>query len=661
MSIERITALRLLLHRYNHEYHSLDQPSVSDAQYDALMQELIALEHLFPEAYDPTSPTQRVGGSILSGFEAVTHQSQMLSLANAYSAQELQEFDERCTQSVGAVNYVVEAKIDGLAISLRYEDGRFVRAVTRGDGYVGEDVSENIKTIFDVPLRLAQPLSIEVRGEVYMSLSAFKQLNEQREKEGAKLFMNPRNAAAGSIRQLDTSAVAKRKLSFYAYSWMNAAQYGVKTHYEALMRLQTLGFKVCEHTYQCENVSEVLGVISKIEALRSTLAFDIDGVVIKVNALDTQTSLGFTAKTPRWAVAYKFSAQEVETVVEDIFLTVGRTGKITPNARLTPVIVAQTKVEFAQLHNFDYIQTKDIRIHDHVVVRKAGDIIPEVVRVNLDLRTNQAPFVFNGLCPVCHEATFSAPEEVDVYCVNTQCSARLVESIVHYASRDALNIEGLGEKKVLQLFEAELLKRVDDVYRLHMHVDTMLKMEKFAQKSIDSLLDAIEKSKQQPLSKLLFALGIRHIGQKAAQTLAKHFQSMDKLMEATYEELISIHDIGDVMAQSWLTTRSQPTFMDLITSLKQCNVTLIEPVSDIKSSFFSQKKVVLTGSLQHMSRAEATQWLTQHGAKVSGSVSKATDIVIVGEAAGSKADQARTLGVRIMDETEFREVMQHET
>lgn len=661
MSIERINALRSLLQRYNHEYHSLDQPSVSDAHYDALMQELLELERRFPQTFDPSSPTQRVGGTVLSGFEAVMHQSQMLSLANAYGTQDVLDFDQRCTQSGAKGDYVVEAKIDGLAISLRYEEGLFVRAITRGDGFAGEDVSENIKTIFDVPLRLTQPLSIEVRGEVYMSLSAFKQLNAQRQLEGLKLFMNPRNAAAGSIRQLDTSAVAKRKLSFYAYNWMNATDFGVTTHYDALMMLQTLGFKVSEYTYKCEDINVVLNEIQRIESVRGSLAFEIDGAVIKVNRLSDQVQLGLTAKSPRWAIAYKFSAQEVETVVEDIFLTVGRTGKITPNARLTPVIIAQTKVGFAQLHNFDYIQAKDIRVHDHVIVRKAGDIIPEVVRVITELRTDQIPYVFNGVCPVCHEVTFSADDEVDVYCGNANCSARVVEAIVHYASRDALDIEGLGEKKVLQLFEAGLLKRVDDVYRLHLYVTTLLTMEKFAQKSIDALLEAIEKSKQQPLSKLVFALGVRHIGQKAAQTLAKHFQTMDKLMCATYEELISINEIGEVMARSWLKTCAQPAFIDLIAKLKACQVTMVEPVSDVKPSFFNQKKVVLTGTLQSMSRSEATAWLTQRGAKVSGSVSKATDIVIVGEAAGSKADQARSLGVMIMDEEALSEVMHRET
>lgn len=661
MSLERLQQLRSLLHRYNHEYHVLDQPSITDAHYDALMNELIELERLHPSDYDPSSPTQRVGGALLDGFEKVTHQSMMLSLSNAYSYQDLKEFDQRLSQSGQQLSYVVEAKIDGLAISLLYEDGIFVRAVTRGDGVVGEDVSENIKTIYDVPLRLSRPYTLEVRGEVYMSKQAFTQLNQQREKDGLSLFMNPRNAAAGSIRQLDTSVVAKRKLSMFTYNWMNAQDYDIATHFEALQTLKELGFRVSEYTQQCHSIDEVFEFIQDLDVKRESLPFDIDGAVIKVNDFVLQEQLGFTAKSPRWAIAYKFSAQEVETTCEDIFLTVGRTGKITPNARLSPVIVAQTNVGFAQLHNFDYIKMKDIRVNDRVIIRKAGDIIPEVVRVNLEYRKNQQPYVFDGVCPVCKEATFSSDDEVDVYCVNPNCDARVVESIIHYASRDALNIEGLGEKKVAQLFEAGLLRRVDDIYRLHLHQAEMLKLDKFAQKSVESLCEAIEKSKQLPLSKLLYALGIRHIGQKAAQTLAQHFISMDQLMKASYDELVNIKEIGDVMAKSCLETMVHPSFIALIDVLKQFNVTMHEPIKEVKASIFSNKKVVLTGSLQSMSRSDATVWLTQHGAKVSGSVSKATDIVIAGESAGSKLDQAQALGIQIMNEAELLEVMRLET
>ncbi|MBS3973136.1 MAG: NAD-dependent DNA ligase LigA [Erysipelotrichia bacterium] len=661
MSLERIQTLRALLHQYNHEYHVLDAPTISDAQYDALLQELILLEKDHPELFDASSPTQRVGGVVLEGFEKVTHQRSMLSLGNAYSYQDLLDFNDRILSMVNHVDYVVEAKIDGLAMSIWYENGVFKLAATRGDGVVGENVSENIKTIYDVPLVLPQPWTIEVRGEVYMSRQSFSQLNQQREQQGLPLFMNPRNAAAGSIRQLDTQLVAKRKLSMFAYNWVNAQDFQVVSHHEALKSLKDLGFKVSDLTYPCANIEQVYDKIKMIDELRDTLPFDIDGVVVKVNRFESQQQLGFTAKTPRWAIAYKFSAQEVETVLEDIFLTVGRTGKITPNARLTPVIVAQTNVGFAQLHNFDYIHAKDIRVNDHVVVRKAGDIIPEVVRVNLDYRHHQTPYVFDGFCPVCHEETFSHPDEVDVYCVNPNCEARIVESLIHYASRDALNIEGLGDKKVAQLVEAKLISSVEDIYRLKDHVSEILKLEKFATKSVESLLEAIEASKSLPLSKLLYALGIRHIGQKAAQTLAQHFVSMDALMHATHEDLTRIKEIGDVMAKSCIETMSHPSFIDLIHALKSFNVNMLEPVKEVKLSFFTNKTCVLTGSLQSMSRNQASDWLLAHGAKVSGSVSKATDIVIAGEEAGSKLDKARALGIMIMNEDDFMEVVNRET
>jgi DNA ligase (NAD+) len=661
MSLERIHTLRTLLHQYNHEYHVLDQPTISDAQYDALLNELVHLEGLHPEAFDSNSPTQRVGGVVLDGFEKVTHQRAMLSLGNAYSYQDLVDFNDRILSMVSKVNYVVEAKIDGLAMSLWYENGIFKLAATRGDGVIGENVSENIKTIFDVPLVLPKPLTIEVRGEVYMSRQSFTQLNQQREQQGLQLFMNPRNAAAGSIRQLDTQLVAKRKLSMFAYNWVNADDNQVKSHYEALESLKELGFKVSDYTFQCKDIEEVYEKIKLIDGLRDSLPFDIDGVVVKVNDFESQQQLGFTAKTPRWAIAYKFSAQEVETLLEDIFLTVGRTGKITPNARLTPVIVAQTNVGFAQLHNFDYIKAKDIRINDKVIVRKAGDIIPEVVRVNLDHRSLQLPYEFDGLCPVCHEETFSHPDEVDVYCVNPNCEARIVESIIHYASRDALNIDGLGDKKVAQLVEAKLISSVEDIYRLKEHKDEMLKLEKFATKSVDSLIDAIEASKTLPLSKLLYALGIRHIGQKAALTLAQHFLSMDALMNANHDELTSIKEVGDVMAKSCVETMSHSSFVDLINTLKSFNVNMLEPVKEVKLSFFTNKTCVLTGTLQSMSRNQASDWLLAHGAKVSGSVSKATDVVIAGEEAGSKLDKARALGIMIMNEDDFMEVVKLET
>ncbi len=661
MSLDRMKSLVSLLNQYNHEYHVLDQPTISDAQYDALFQELISLEKQYPQWMDLSSPTQRVGGIVLEGFEKVTHQQAMLSLGNAYSYEDLVDFDGRVRGVVSDVEYVVEVKIDGLAMSLWYEQGQLKTAATRGDGFVGENVTENIKTIYDVPLSINELANLEVRGEVYMSRSAFTQLNQQREVQGLSLFMNPRNAAAGSIRQLDTQLVAKRKLSMLSYNFVNASAFNIKTHYDALQHLKSLGFKISDMTKLCSSIKDVYDVVLSLDAQRHNLPFDIDGVVIKVNDFNAQARLGFTAKTPRWAIAYKFSAQEVETTLEDIFLTVGRTGKITPNARLTPVIVAQTNVGFAQLHNFDYIVSKDIRINDRVIVRKAGDIIPEVVRVNLEHRTIQEAYVFDGHCPVCHEATFSDPQEVDVYCVNPNCEARVVESMIHFASRDALNIDGLGERKIAQLYDAQLLRSVGDIYLLKNHVQTILSLEKFAEKSVDSLIEAIELSKKQPLSKLLYGLGIRHIGQKAAQTLAQHFLSMEAIMNASIDDLTSIKEIGSVMAQSCVETMSHPSFIELIGQLKSYGVNMTEEAKVIKTSSFQNKTCVLTGTMVSMSRSQATQWLTEHGAKVSGSVSKLTDIVIAGEEAGSKLDKARSLGVKIMNEQEFMEVVNRET
>ena len=661
MSHERMKSLVSLLNQFNHEYHVLDQPSISDAQYDALFRELVSLEKQYPQWMDPSSPTQRVGGIVLEGFEKVIHQQAMLSLANAYSYEDLVDFDGRVRGVVSDVEYVVEVKIDGLAMSLWYEQGQLKTAATRGDGFVGENVTQNIKTIYDVPLSINELANLEVRGEVYMSRSAFTQVNQQRENQGLSLFMNPRNAAAGSIRQLDPQLVAKRKLSMLSYKLVNASSFNITTQWDALKHLKSLGFKVSDTTKLCSSIKDVYDVVLSLDAQRHDFPFDIDGVVIKVNDFDAQARLGFTAKTPRWAIAYKFSAQEVETTLEDIFLTVGRTGKITPNARLTPIIVAQTNVEFAQLHNFDYIVSKDIRINDRVFVRKAGDIIPEVVRVNLTHRLTQERFVFNGHCPVCHEATFSEPEEVDVYCINPNCEARVIESLIHFASRDALNIDGLGERKITQLYEAQLLRSIGDIYLLKNHASSILSLEKFASKSMDSLFKAIEQSKNQPLSKLLYGLGIRHIGQKAAYTLAQHFLSLEALMKASVDDLTNIKEIGSVMAKSCVETMSQPSFIQLIEHLRSFGVNMKEEIKVIKTSSFHNKNCVLTGTMVSMSRSLASQWLVDHGAKVNSSVSKHTDLVIAGEDAGSKLDKARSLGIKIMNEKEFMEVVNRET
>lgn len=664
MSKQRIEQLRALLHQYNMEYHGLDAPSVSDEIYDNLMQELIGLEAQFPEYMDPTSPTQRVGGVVLDRFNKVPHKKSMLSLGNVYSDQEVRSFHQRMLKETTHPTYVVECKIDGLAISLHYEQGNLMLALTRGDGIEGEDVTNNVKTIRSIPLKLTKPISCEVRGEIYMSKDVFERLNQQRQSEGAIMFANPRNAAAGTIRQLDSAIVAKRDLSMFAYFWADASDHGQHSHTQTLTTLKELGFKVNDLTRSFDDIEGVIDYVQKIYQMRSSLPYEIDGVVIKIDDLATQQMIGSTSKNPKWAVAYKFVAQQAMTIVEDIFLTVGRTGKITPNAKLQPVTLAQTQVGFASLHNLDYIQQKDIRIHDVVLVQKAGDIIPEVVEVVLDQRPDNAqPYDYDQTCPVCREHTVQLEGEVDVYCVNPNCPGRVVESLIHYASRDALNIDGLGEKRVQQLYDAGLLQKIEDIYALKDKKDAMLQLEKFAEKSVQQLLDAIETSKKAAFHRFLFGLGIRHIGQKASRILAEAFLDIDTLMQAEYDTLIMIDEVGPAMAQSLHAYFRQPENIVLIEHLKAAGCTLkTQTKQETSTNVFTNKTVVLTGSLDHYTRDQAKELLIRFGANVTSSVSKSTDLVIAGKEAGSKLEKARTLEIQVWDETRFiQEVEQIET
>ncbi len=664
MSKQRIEQLRALLHQYNMEYHGLDAPSVSDEIYDNLMQELIGLEAQFPEYMDPTSPTQRVGGVVLDRFNKVPHKKSMLSLGNVYSDQEVRSFHQRMLKETTHPTYVVECKIDGLAISLHYEQGNLMLALTRGDGIEGEDVTNNVKTIRSIPLKLTKPISCEVRGEIYMSKDVFERLNQQRQSEGAIMFANPRNAAAGTIRQLDSAIVAKRDLSMFAYFWADASDHGQHSHTQTLTTLKELGFKVNDLTRSFDDIEGVIDYVQKIYQMRSSLPYEIDGVVIKIDDLATQQMIGSTSKNPKWAVAYKFVAQQAMTIVEDIFLTVGRTGKITPNAKLQPVTLAQTQVGFASLHNLDYIQQKDIRIHDVVLVQKAGDIIPEVVEVVLDQRPDNAqPYDYDQTCPVCREHTVQLEGEVDVYCVNPNCPGRVVESLIHYASRDALNIDGLGEKRVQQLYDAGLLQKIEDIYALKGKKDAMLQLEKFAEKSVQQLLDAIEASKKAAFHRFLFGLGIRHIGQKASRILAEAFLDIDTLMQVEYDTLIMIDEVGPAMAQSLHAYFRQPENIVLIEHLKAAGCTLkTQTKQETSTNVFTNKTVVLTGSLDHYTRDQAKELLIRFGANVTSSVSKSTDLVIAGKEAGSKLEKARTLEIQVWDETRFiQEVEQIET
>ncbi|WP_453991980.1 NAD-dependent DNA ligase LigA [Bacillus nitroreducens] len=656
MSAEaRVHELHELLNQYNYEYHVLDKPSVPDAEYDRLMQELIQLEEEFPELKTGDSPTVRVGGQVLESFQKVEHRIPMLSLGNAFNEQDLRDFDRRARQAVGdSISYVCELKIDGLAVSLRYEQGRFVQGSTRGDGEIGEDITVNLKTIRSIPLRLKKPVDIEVRGEVYMPRSSFEKLNEARLQNEEEPFANPRNAAAGSLRQLDPKIAASRNLDIFLYSIADTRNLGVDSHSEGLDLLDEVGFKTNRERRKCNTIEEVLDYIEEWTVKRPSLAYDIDGIVIKVDSFDQQDELGFTAKSPRWAIAYKFPAEEVVTKLIDIELSVGRTGVITPTAILEPVRVAGTTVQRASLHNEDLIREKDIRIGDSVVVKKAGDIIPEVVNVLVDKRTGEeSEFFMPTHCPECESELVRLEGEVALRCINPKCPAQIREGMIHFVSRNAMNIDGLGEKVISQLFDEKLISDVADLYTLTK--EQLLKLERMGEKSTDNLLSAIEASKSNSLEKLLFGLGIRHVGAKAAKTLAQHFETMDRLQVATREQLTAIDEIGEKMADAIVTYFELPDVQDLLNELRQYGINMeykgpkLISVED-SDSYFAGKTIVLTGKLEQLTRNEAKAEIEALGGKVTGSVSKSTDLLIAGEAAGSKLAKAEQLQIEIWDE-----------
>ena len=650
----RIIELRKLLEKYSIEYYVYDKPTVSDQEYDRLMQELMTLEEKHPKMYDPNSPSQRIIGAVLEGFEKVEHTQQMLSLGNVFNYEEIQEFVNRIQESVPHPEFVVECKYDGLAMSLEYDQGRFVRAVTRGDGFVGEDVSNNVRTIPTIPMYIDEMRHVEVRGEVYMPKQSFEELNRIQEEKGKPLFANPRNAAAGSIRQLDSSVCASRKLDAYWYYFQNAGDFDIKTQEEALEAMEKLHFRVNQLRKVCHNTAEIWDFIQSIANQRDELSYEIDGMVIKLNDLAAQQTLGSTAKAPRYATAYKFPAQEVQTRLKDIVITVGRTGKITPNAVLEPVRVAGTTVSAAQLHNEDMIVSKDLRIGDIVVVRKAGEIIPEVVSSLPERRDGfQKPYVFPEHCPVCGSRLVRLEGESAHYCINQDCPARVVESMIHFASRDAMDIDSLGDKKIEQLHEFGFLNSIEDIYFLKNHREELLLKKGYQTKSVDHMLNTIEESKKQPLGLLLYGLGIRQVGKKAAMILAQHFGSMDALMAATYDELTSIRDVGSITAESILAFFKEEKNMHLISVLKEQGLNMLQEKTQKKQSCFTGKTVVLTGTLEQYTRNDAKAVLESLGANVAGSVSKKTDFVIYGTAAGSKLEKARNLGVSLMSEEEF--------
>ncbi|WP_019155509.1 NAD-dependent DNA ligase LigA [Robertmurraya massiliosenegalensis] len=657
---KEVRELHQKLNQYNYEYHVLDKPSVPDAEYDRLMQQLIQIEEQFPQLKTSDSPTQRVGGQVLDLFEKVQHEIPMLSLGNAFNEQDLRDFDRRVTQAVGEEHsYVCELKIDGLAVSLRYENGLFVRGATRGDGTTGEDITANLRTIRSIPLRLNEPVSIEVRGEVFMPKRSFEALNKLKKEREEEPFANPRNAAAGSLRQLDTKIAASRNLDVFLYSIANTDAAGVSSHSGALDYLDKLGFKTNKERKMCRTIEEVLQFVEGWAEKRPHLPYEIDGLVIKVDSLDQQRALGFTAKSPRWAIAYKFPAEEVVTTLREIELSVGRTGVVTPTAILDPVRVAGTTVQRASLHNEDLIREKDIKIGDQVVVKKAGDIIPEVVNVLADSRTGEEiDFQMPTHCPECESELVRLEGEVALRCINPKCPAQIREGLIHFVSRDAMNIDGLGEKVISQLFAEQLIEDVADIYKLTR--EQLLALERMGEKSVSNLLQAIEASKSNSLERLLFGLGIRHVGAKAAKTLAIEFDTIDRLAVATYEELTAINEIGDKMADSIVSYFELEEVKELLEELKAIGVNTEykgpKPVSiEDSTSFFAGKTIVLTGKLEQLSRNEAKEEIEKLGGKVSGSVSKKTDLVIAGEDAGSKLTKAEELGVEVWNEEKMIE------
>lgn len=652
---QKVAEYNRLLHEYGHAYYVLDQPTVPDHVYDKMLHELLAIEQEYPDLIYPDSPTQRVGGEILKGFNKVEHRYPMLSLGNAFSEADLKSFDERVRQSIGDnFSYVCELKIDGLAISLMYDNGLFVRGATRGNGSVGEDITENLKTVHSIPLRLKEPVTIEVRGECYMPKKSFTNLNKVRAEQGEELFANPRNAAAGSLRQLDPKIAAKRNLSTFIYAIGGSGEdYGLASHSDALDYLDQLGFNTNQERKRCQTIEEVFAYIQEWTEKRPNLIYEIDGIVVKVDRYDQQQELGNTVKAPRWSIAYKFPAEEVMTKVLDIDLTVGRTGVVTPTAILEPVQVAGTTVQRATLHNENIIREKDIRIGDAVIIRKAGDIIPEVKQVLFDQRSEGLePFTMPTHCPACGSELVRIDDEVALRCVNPSCFAQVAEGLSHFVSRNAMNIEGIGERVVSQLLREGLVKDVSDLYTLNK--EELIALERMGEKSAQNLLDAIEASKKNSLERLLFGLGIRHVGAKAARLLAEEFESIDALMDATVEQLTEIFEIGDKMADSIVMYFEKEEVRELIERLRQLGVNVYYTGKKINTeeidSVFNGKTIVLTGKLSQLNRSEAQKKIEELGGKVTGSVSKKTDLVIAGEDAGSKLTKAEQLGIEVWNE-----------
>lgn len=653
---ERYDELIKLIEKANYDYYTLDNPTVTDREYDNWMSELLDIEERHPEIKRKDSPSEKIGGEVISEFKKVEHKIGMFSISDVFNESEIVAFDERIRKEFPNPSYVCELKIDGLAVSLQYEKGILKRAATRGNGLVGEDITHNVKTIGTIPLRLNKPVDIEVRGEIYMPLKAFNELNEKRLKNGEPIFQNPRNAAAGSIRQLDSSVAKSRKLDAFLY---HVPETDKKTHYEALMELKELGFIVNPNIRLVKNIDEILDYINEWTARRGELPYDIDGIVIKVNDIHIQRELGFTAKYPRWVIAYKFPAEDVKTRLTDIVCTVGRTGQITPNAVFDPVKVMGSTIRRATLHNGDYINSKNLKIGDNIFVHKAGDVIPEVVGPCLEDRTgNEREFVMPDKCPICGAGLVLTESGIDLKCPNDLCPARNIESLIHFCDRKAMNIEGLGERIIEDFYNMKFITSIIDIYNIKDRKEELIELEGFGDKSVNKLLDNIEKSKQNSLEKLLFAIGISGIGEKNAKILAKKFMNIDNLMNASLEDLTNISDVGPILANSIYNFFRNEDNIKLINDLKNIGMNMNYLGAQIKENEeLLNKRIVVTGTLKKYTRDEIQNLIELNGGLWSTSVTKKTYAVIVGENPGSKYDKAKELNIPIWTEEDFDKVI----
>lgn len=654
---KRVEELTKILNEANYNYYVLDNPTITDQEYDKYLRELINIETNHKELASPTSPTNRVGGEVIDKFNKIVHAKPMMSLSNVFNEDEIRDFDSKIKKEGFNPKYVCEYKMDGLSVSLIYEKGKLIRGVTRGDGITGEDITHNVKTIKSIPLELKKPLDIEVRGEIFMNKKTLEKLNKKRLEEGQPLLQNVRNAAAGSIRQLDSKEAAKRELDNFIYYLPEPEKFGIKTHFEALKFMEELGFKVNSNNKLVDNVDGIFEYIKDATVKRKSLPYEIDGIVIKVNDFDMQEKLGNTAKYPKWATAYKFPAEEVLTKLKDIIFTVGRTGRITPNAVLEPVIVMGSTISRATLHNEDYVLNKHLMIGDIVSIKKAGDVIPEVVEAKFERRTgNEKPFVMIKECPMCHKPIEKKVGQVDYYCVNPSCPKRNIESIIHFVSRDAMNIEGLGDEIVEELYNLGFVKSIEDLYSIKDKKEKIMEFDGYGEKSVNKIIENLEKSKDNSLERLLFGLGIKEIGTKTAKILASNFNDIDFLMHATKEELESIKDIGSITANS--VVEYFQNNKELIENLKKIGINMkykgkVAGVNELVSG----KKFVITGTISKMGRKEIKEKLESYNASISESVSKNTDVVIVGDNPGSKYQDALKLNKVIWNEEKLLEVL----